>query len=207
MSDTWSIDIRHYGENPASLFELPAPARRLAQYFGGVIFAATVVEPGVVVETALRCRRRPGRRPCPGHLIVSRHDVPPQIRWNCSHCDDNGYIRGWRGTGWDLYDIASGEREPRDAKLHRVLLTEDEYLVLWNVQQVGAAFDMDTARIIYGAITTRHGVEISGSFDDLDYFLDCLAAEANHEKNSRKRKALESVYDQMQITPDGVVDR
>ena len=36
--------------------------------------------------TALRCRRRPGRKPCKGRIEVLRRDIPPEVEWRCPSC-------------------------------------------------------------------------------------------------------------------------
>lgn len=194
MGKTWIIDIQHYGSDPVSLFELPAPARRLAEYFGSIIQAASIASPGVVVKTALSCRRRPGRRPCPGHIMVRLLEVPPEIEWQCSQCDDNGIIRNWAGTAWDLSEYSTGAAGDEGRSLLKVFLTREEYRVL---QAGGVAFDRYCDRIIYSAEITDRGVMIVGGYDDMDYFLDCVAAEANHEENRSRRQLLESIYDRV----------
>ncbi len=193
MGDTWIIDIRHFGTDQASLMDIPVRARRLAEYFGAVISAATLATPGVIVNTALQCRRRPGRKPCPGHLIVEPYEVPPEIQWSCSDCNDNGVIRNWKGTAWDLSE--RGANAAGDEAQYSVLINREEYRAL---RKGGVAFDLYCDRIIYGAETLVSGIEVTGNYDDLDYFLDCLAAEANHETNRGRRKLLESVYDRIQ---------
>ncbi|HEX7049595.1 MAG TPA: hypothetical protein VF188_05235 [Longimicrobiales bacterium] len=101
LGDTWIIDMRHYlGVDDAGA-NAPAAARRLAEYFGSIVRAATAAPSGVPADTEIRCRRRPGRRPCQGRIRIYRSDVPAEIRWGCTHCNDNGYIRGWKGTPWD----------------------------------------------------------------------------------------------------------
>lgn len=193
MADTWIIDITHYGTDRASILSIPAPARRLAEYFGSIVGAATIAAPGVDVHTALRCRRRPGHKPCPGRIVVERIEVPPEVAWECPWCRDKGVIRNWRGTGWDLTDkvASSNNGEQRIT----VVLSGEQYDVL---RKGSVAFDAECKRIVLGAVTTRGGIEIKGTIGELDYFLECLAAEANHEANSAKRRLLDAVYDVLQ---------
>lgn len=49
-----------------------------------------------------------------------------------------------------------------------------------------------------GAVMTECGVEIGGTFEELDYFLGCLIAEIA-EASSAMRKLLEAVYDAVQV--------
>lgn len=102
MGDTFITNMTHFIPDDSS-FELPAPARRLADYLGDVVSAATLEGAhGCWLETPLRCRRRPKRRRCTGHLCVRLQHLPAEIRWHCQVCGDNGVITGWQGTEWDL---------------------------------------------------------------------------------------------------------
>jgi hypothetical protein len=126
LGDTWVTDMTHFPPPDEVLPESYAPARRLAAYLGSV-GAASVASPNEVVETALRCRRRPSRRPCPGYIALRKDGA--RITWECTACDDNGVISGWRGTHWDL--SRRGPRLPvAEAGECRVELTADEYQAL-----------------------------------------------------------------------------
>jgi hypothetical protein len=78
---------------------MPAPARRLAEYFASIVVDATT---NLDDPPSVRCRRRPGRRPCPGIVYsvpsLENHEA---IEWHCPVCGDHGVIRGWEGTLWD----------------------------------------------------------------------------------------------------------
>lgn len=63
MGDTWVTDMTRFPPPDQVLRDSYAPARRLAAYFGAIVAAASVAPPDDGVETGLRCRRRPGRRP------------------------------------------------------------------------------------------------------------------------------------------------
>jgi hypothetical protein len=197
LADTWIIDITHYGPDRASILNIPPPARRLAEYFGSIIGAATLAAPGVEVHTALRCRRRPGRKPCPGRIVIERFEVPPEIEWSCPFCGDRGVIRNWRGTGWDLTERGSSSNNGEQRLA--VVLYDEHYDAL---RKSSVAFDAECVRVVLGAVTTRRGIEIKGTFEELEYFLECLAAEANHETNSARRKLLDAVYDVLQAKMD-----
>jgi hypothetical protein len=99
MGNTWIIDLRHYLTPMGAIADMPRPARRLAEYFTSIIVDATtnLDDPPIV-----RCRRRPGNRPCSG--IVMSYPSPDEsdaILWHCPVCHDNGIIRGWQNTLWD----------------------------------------------------------------------------------------------------------
>ncbi len=61
------VDLRHFLAPSGALAEMPAPARRLAEYFASIVVDATSNLAG---EPAVRCRRRPRRKRCPGVLMA-----------------------------------------------------------------------------------------------------------------------------------------
>ena len=79
-------DLRHFLDLPD---DVPGPARRLAQQLGAIVRAGTAGDAGPAWQSALPCRRRPGRRACPGRVVVARSPDGP-IRWQCSACGDAG---------------------------------------------------------------------------------------------------------------------
>jgi len=99
MGNTYIVDLRHYLTPSGAMAELPGPARILAEYFASIVFDATT---NLDEAPSVRCRRRPGRQRCAG--IVMSYPSPEEddrIDWYCPVCNDNGIIRGWRGTLWD----------------------------------------------------------------------------------------------------------
>jgi hypothetical protein len=96
----WITDLRHFLDEDGSRAEIPQPARILAEYFGRIVKAVTIRKEEFDLDTGIRCRRRPNRRPCPGE-IVAFIDEEGAISWSCPVCDDNGIISGWKGTSWD----------------------------------------------------------------------------------------------------------
>jgi hypothetical protein len=59
------------------------------------------------VKSPVRCRRRPRRRPCRGWIRARRDPDTDEIVWTCPVCREQGAIRGWRGTPWDLSALRS----------------------------------------------------------------------------------------------------
>lgn len=101
MANTWVVDMRDYLDESGGIVGLPTPARRLADHFGAIVVAMSDRTTGKVVRTHVKCRRRPGRRPCAGFLeAVIEHEL--RMIWECPVCGDNGAISGWQGTPWDL---------------------------------------------------------------------------------------------------------
>lgn len=88
--------------------DIPGPARRFAEFLWTIIEEVSLSLPLDWEDTGTRCRRRPGRRPCPGtiHARIETADSPV-IQWKCSHCSDSGTITGLKGLGEDLFPDAS----------------------------------------------------------------------------------------------------
>jgi hypothetical protein len=100
-----TTDLRHF-EGIELDPEAPAPALRLAQYLRRITRAETTLGGTGLHGTALPCRRRLGRIPCPGLLVVDRQDVPPRIHRECPVCREAGVIDGWQGPDDDLSAIS-----------------------------------------------------------------------------------------------------
>jgi hypothetical protein len=179
------IDIGHYLEAGRVPQDVPAPAWRFAAYLGALIEAATVNPAGETVATPLPCRRRPGRRPCPGRMQVRRLEVPAHIEWTCPSCAEGGVIHGWAGTLWDLSPVpTSGHAEVR------ILLDEDAYRALRGVR----VLDREAQRVIATARLTDRGVLIAAPADDVEHLSGFVAADANHEGNRRRARGLDELF-------------
>ncbi len=109
------------GIPPGPSYEL---ARKIAQFFGAIASAGSLSPADVMIDAALFCRRRPGRIRCPGHLRIQRDSVSGIITWRCSNCDDQGEIRSWESTSWNLKQRLPDR--PPNQKLLKLVLTEDE---------------------------------------------------------------------------------
>ena len=101
MGNYWSIHLPDLladnGTDPA----YSSRGLRLAKFWTEIVAQASNYEE----PTTLRCRRRPGRRPC-GGLLTLFFDVDTfDVLWFCPVCDDNGRISGWEGTFWDNSEI------------------------------------------------------------------------------------------------------
>ncbi|MFH1132841.1 MAG: hypothetical protein V1754_16020 [Pseudomonadota bacterium] len=82
---------------------LPLGAQmRLVRFFGTVVSAASVLQPGEFQISNLPCRKRPKKRPCPGSIKLGRTIPADNINWNCAECGDEGVLTNWKGTRWDL---------------------------------------------------------------------------------------------------------
>ena len=101
MVGAWVVNMAHFLNRDGEVGRLPAPARRLADYFGSIVSSVCCHPPNIPILSGLKCRRRPGRRPCTGLIIAIIAPDTNEIRWQCSACADHGVISGWRGSPWD----------------------------------------------------------------------------------------------------------
>jgi hypothetical protein len=178
-------DLRHFLDLPS---DVPAPARRMAGHLTGIVRAATAGDGGVAWVSALTCSRRPGRRPCHGRLALFRTDVPPVIEWRCTSCGDEGVIRGWERSAFDLRSRSSDPR--RTDTLHAVIPPE-----VTATLRTLMLLDTDAERLVFRARATEEGVVLVGDEDGFDELVDALAAEANHEEDRRRRTRLDHAFD------------
>ncbi len=92
-------DLRHFLNEDGSMADMPSHARVLAKYCGRIVRAVTNRRIATV-DTGVKCRKRPRRKPCPGEIIAFI-DEQQAISWSCPVCEDNGVISGWTETIWD----------------------------------------------------------------------------------------------------------
>jgi hypothetical protein len=76
-------------------------SRRLVQYLGAIVAVVTTEPTQPTHELDIKCRRRPGRKPCPGTIRADFEAGTTNIIWHCSTCGDSGLIHHWQGTPWD----------------------------------------------------------------------------------------------------------
>jgi hypothetical protein len=101
VGNTWVTAMVDFLDAAGYMVDMPAPARNLANHLGAIVSALTSQPPGQWRETSVRCRRRPGRRPCAGRIRAVVEVGSGEIAWQCPTCDDNGLIHHWEGTPWD----------------------------------------------------------------------------------------------------------
>ena len=177
-------DLRHFIGLPG---DAPGPARRMAERLGSIVRAATAGDAGREWVSALPCGRRPGRRPCPGHLAVLRTDVPASIAWWCTSCGDEGVISGWERSP---YDLRSRNPPAPSAAAREVLIPAETAAALRDLQLL----DSDTERLVFRAEANKDGIVLVGDDDDLDELMGYVAAEANHEENRRRQRRLDDAF-------------
>ena len=108
MADTWVTDLTHFLQDGRLHPALPGPARRLVDHLGAIVVAVTSVEPDEPL--GVRCRRRPGRKPCPGPIEGFIDPESHEVCWFCIACGDNGFISNWEDTVWDCRNAQSDSR-------------------------------------------------------------------------------------------------
>ncbi len=177
-------DLRHFLDLPG---DAPGPARRIAEQLSLMVRAATAGDAGLPWVSAIGCRRRPGRRACPGHIAVYRSDVPPSIEWRCTACGDEGVISGWEHSPLDLR-TRTIDASPSDGV--QVLIDSDVAATLQGLMLI----DTPGERLVFRARPCEQGIVLTGSEDDLDELIGYVAAEANHEADRRRQKRLDAAF-------------
>ena len=109
MGNTWVTAMVDFLDAAGCMVDMPVPARNLANHLGAIVSAVTGQAPGPLRETSVRCRRRPGRRPCVGRIRAVVEVGSGEVVWHCPACDDNGMIHHWEGTPGDR---SSGRPSP-----------------------------------------------------------------------------------------------
>lgn len=107
VSDTWITDLTHFLDEEGRIVPKKGPARRLTEFFASIVTMCSHPYLTPPPKYLVRCRRRPARKPCAGVIQADLDPPTEDIVWWCPVCGDNGYIRNWKGTIWDLTE--SGE--------------------------------------------------------------------------------------------------
>lgn len=177
-------DLRHFLDLPD---DAPGPARKMAEQLGDVVRAATAAEAGTAWVSALPCRRRPGRRPCPGRIIVFRPDPPARIEWRCTCCGDEGVISGWEGT---YCDVRAPRPRRHDGSVAEVVVSDEVAAALRDLRLL----DAECERLVFRARAADHGVVLTADDEELEELIGFVAAEANHEPNRRRQQRLDRAF-------------
>ncbi len=179
---TFVIDMRHYLDTGDRFANIPGPAYRFREYVGGIVMAGTAWDPGQLIAAPRPCRRRRGRRPCPGFVQGSRSEVPAAIEWACSACDEHGIVHDWQGTPWDLSTL--GATQPR----LEVAVSAAEYRALLTIN----VLDPASERVVRSARRLEGAVLLRATEDDLDELAGFVAFEAYHTAVRARQRLLDS---------------
>jgi hypothetical protein len=98
---TYITDLTHFLTKEGAIAPMTGAARRLAYFLGSVVVDATSLECEREQGKSLKCRRRPGRKACPGEIETDLEPETDEIVWWCTACGENGTISNWKGTLWD----------------------------------------------------------------------------------------------------------
>ena len=101
MGSTWITDLTHFLTDDGSITTITGPARRLGEFLSKIVLRATRETMDESTNPIVKCRRRPGRKPCPGEIEINLDHESGEIYWRCPFCMDNGVIRNWQGSFWD----------------------------------------------------------------------------------------------------------
>ena len=101
MGDTWITDMSDFDYKEEEAHRVHRQAKKLAEYFASIILRTMERLPMDGRNTGIRCRRRPGRRPCMGAIESEMQPQGNELRWWCPVCGDNGRISNWVGTRWE----------------------------------------------------------------------------------------------------------
>jgi len=104
MGDTWITSLEHMLDERGGIAAPKGPGRKLAEHIVAIVAMASRPEVDPPPEYRVRCRRRPGRKPCPGMINVNLDPETENIVCWCPVCHDNGKISNWKGSMWDLRD-------------------------------------------------------------------------------------------------------
>jgi len=102
MGDTWITSLAHMLDESGAIAAPKGPGRKLAEHIVAIVAMVSRPETVPPPEYRVRCRRRPGRKPCPGMINVNLDPETENIVWWCPVCHDNGKISNWKGSMWDF---------------------------------------------------------------------------------------------------------
>ena len=103
-------DLRHFLDDQGRIGLPRGPGRQLAEFLANIV--ATMTHDFDSPLAPIRCRRRPGRKLCPG-LVDATFTTDDGILWRCKQCGDQGVVTNWQNTFWDLSDAPVAEQSSR----------------------------------------------------------------------------------------------
>jgi hypothetical protein len=91
------MDLTHFLDAKGAIAPMPAPARRLAEFLGRVVAAASApAELDEAGSAACRCHK------CKKSSVIAEIAPDDAIEWFCENCGHEGRIANWRRSFWDL---------------------------------------------------------------------------------------------------------
>ncbi|MCB9540381.1 MAG: hypothetical protein H6704_29545 [Myxococcales bacterium] len=179
-------DLRAYRGTPRERAERDVGAGQ--RHVARIVEAATANAAGLSFESPIRCRRRPKRVPCTGHIIVRRQDLPSEIQWACGECGDTGLVHNWRGTPWDV-----AGHDHRATQL-AVYLRPADYKVI----ELYGGLDASSRALVLGARRVSQLVVIEGTPERLEWL--CAAIDLMQPRaRPADRDALERIRESLAL--------
>ncbi len=171
---TLITDFRHLPEVDSD--EIVA-GRSLPAFLVCVVMVASMEGPEARVRSPMRCRCRPGRRACPGVILIARHAGHSEVEWRCSECEFNGVITHWQGSSAD-----HSERPVQDVEVVAPELPRNRVAAplvgRWRIEEM-EVWDKEAIDLLgpgYIEFAERHG---SMRFVAIEGGLDCRYSEAD----------------------------
>lgn len=174
VGDTWITDMQHFTAVLDPSADLPGPARHLGEYLGRIVQAATAWYVDQPLPSLIQCRRRPGRQRCPGRVHLVRTEKE-EILWECESCGDNGVIRGWKGTPWDL-------SEPEEVAEFVAVIPAEVYAAVAQISDL----PRPALRVIVAAAVEREGALLTGTLAQLDALTSAVEAAVRKNRGGRR---------------------
>jgi len=90
-------ELTHFLDEKGAIGPKSGPARRLAEFLGRVVAAASA--PSVIAGDGIgecRCNK------CKKGFVIAQIAPDDAIEWFCETCDHDGRISNWRRSFWDL---------------------------------------------------------------------------------------------------------
>lgn len=90
-------DLTHFLDDKGAIATMPAPARRLAEFLGRVVAAASApADLDQAGSGVCRCNK------CKKGSVIAEIAPDDAIEWFCETCGQDGRISNWRRSLWDL---------------------------------------------------------------------------------------------------------
>lgn len=116
MGDEWVVDLRHFLDEDGKIAPLLGKANKFAEHLTKIVAMASASPTLFDLPERIRCRRRPGRKSCPGYIEADLDPQTEDIVWRCPVCDDHGIISNWKGTSWDRSGSPASTRSRKPVK-------------------------------------------------------------------------------------------
>ena len=179
--------------------DTPESDHKRADYFSEIVAAATFAPPGIEVQTFLKCRRRPERKPCSGQILVRLEEKPAQLHWWCSECENKGIIRNWKGTP-GLVVHRKTQTIPGVTECE-IILSQEEYSLLNSIKII----EPFAEKAVRGAEKSNDGAKILGTISTFDTIMGYIAFEANHSEKEIKQQSLHVLLNKLKAFIDNTM--